>query len=194
MIIRAVRFNLYFWGAILALLSAGCLSTKDREDKFPATLRIHLETNPLPLDQSERVLVLRSSPIEVTVEKAPFLNESQISEAAVVDTPEGFMLVVQFNRQGTWLLEQYTSANSHRRFAIRSQFRMSTNVFDRWLAAPLIRSRITDGILGFTPDADRTEAEAIARGLNNVAKKVQPKKDPFDEMKTDKAEIQTFTP
>lgn len=187
MIIRAVRFNLYFWGAALALLSAGCLSNKDREDKLPASLRIHLETNPLPLDQSQRVLVLRSTPIEVTVEKAPFLNESQISEATVVDTPEGFMLVVQFNRQGTWLLEQYTSANSHRRFAIRSQFRISTNVFDRWLAAPLIRTRITDGILGFTPDADRAEAEVIARGLNNVAKKEQPKKDPYEEMKTDKA-------
>jgi preprotein translocase subunit SecD len=183
MIIRAVRFNLYFWGLVLALTGAGCISSKDREDKFPATLRIHLETNPLPLDQSERILVLRSAPMAVTVEKNPFLNESQISEAAVVETTEGFKLLVQFNRQGTWLLEQYTSANSHRRIAIRSQFRISTNVFDRWIAAPLVQYRITDGMLSFTPDADRTEAEAIARGLNNVAKKVQPKKDPFNEKK-----------
>jgi hypothetical protein len=181
MIIRAVRFNLYFWGIALALCGAGCASSKNKEEKLPATLRLHMETNPLPGDRSEEVLVLRAAPMPITIEKAPFLNESQIAEAAVVDTPEGFVLLVQFNRQGTWLLEQYSAANSHRRVAIRSQFRISTNVFDRWLAAPMVRGRISDGLISFTPDADRSEAEVIARGLNNVAKKVQPKNDPYDE-------------
>jgi hypothetical protein len=41
----------------------------------------------------------------------------------------------------------------------------------RWLAAPVISHRIGDGVLVFTPDATREEAEEIALGLNNVAKK-----------------------
>ena len=42
----------------------------------------------------------------------------------------------------------------------------------RWLAAPVISHRISDGVLVFTPDATREEAEEIALGLNNVSKKV----------------------
>jgi hypothetical protein len=43
----------------------------------------------------------------------------------------------------------------------------------RWLAAPVIPRRISNGVLTFTPDASREEADLIAIGLNNVAKKVQ---------------------
>ena len=41
----------------------------------------------------------------------------------------------------------------------------------RWLAAPRINKRIADGVLVFTPDATREEAEQIALGLNNLAQK-----------------------
>ena len=34
---------------------------------------------------------------------------------------------------------------------------------------PRIATRITDGVLAFTPDATRAEAERIVRGLNNAA-------------------------
>ena len=77
-------------------------------------------------------------------------------------------IFVQFDRRGTWLLEQYTTANRGRRIAIMSQFGQV-----RWLAAPKISKPITDGTLVFTPDATREEADRIVRGLTNVAKKMQ---------------------
>ena len=45
----------------------------------------------------------------------------------------------------------------------------------RWLAAPLITGKNSTGLLTFTPDATREEAERIVRGLNNVAKKLEQK-------------------
>ena len=39
----------------------------------------------------------------------------------------------------------------------------------RWLAAPLITHRIGDGVLAFTPDMSRAEADQFVLGLNNVA-------------------------
>ena len=176
MVIRPSRFNIYLLCAATLLSVTGCQSTKTKEEKQTATLRVHQETNPLPLDQSERVTVLRHAPMYIEIERSPFLSEAQVASARVVDNQDGFALQIQFNQQGQWLLEQYSSANTKRRFAIRSQFRVSTNVFDRWLAAPVIGRRIVDGVLVFTPDTDRTEAEAIARGLNNVANYVDPKK------------------
>ena len=37
------------------------------------------------------------------------------------------------------------------------------------MAAPRIARRISNGVISFTPDATRDEAEQIAIGLNNVA-------------------------
>jgi len=114
--------------------------------------------------------------VSVTVEKSPFLTEGEVSEAKVVEVMGGFTLRVQFDRQGTWLLEQYSSANRGKRFAIFSQFVSAPDTKlneGRWLAAPKISKRITDGALIFTPDTTREEAQQIALGLNNVAKKVQ---------------------
>ena len=42
---------------------------------------------------------------------------------------------------------------------------------DRWLGAPRVTHRIKDGVLIFTPDTDREEAEQIVLGLNNLAEK-----------------------
>ena len=72
---------------------------------------------------------------------------------------------------GTVLLEECTAANRGRRIAIFSQFGEKIKDY-RWLAAPVITRRISDGVLVFTPDATREEAEEIALGLNNVSKKV----------------------
>ena len=44
----------------------------------------------------------------------------------------------------------------------------------RWLAAPVISRRNSNGLLVFTPDADREEAAEIELGLNNLARKTQP--------------------
>lgn len=173
MVIRRARFNLKLLLPLGLLALLGCqmnkYTQKLTQPKPPATLRVHIETNPYPPEQCERIFVLRSSPIAVHVEKSPFLNESHVASARVVDTDDGFVLAIKFNEQGKWLLEQYTTANARRRVAIRTQFRQTTNVFDRWLAAPRIERGITNGILSFTPDADRDEADTIVEGWNNVA-------------------------
>jgi hypothetical protein len=44
-----------------------------------------------------------------------------------------------------------------------------------WLAAVLIRHRITDGIFRFTPDASRAEGLRIVRGLRNVIQEAKKK-------------------
>lgn len=119
-------------------------------------------------DRTEPVPIYRENPIYVNVEKEPFLNEGSIAKASVVDVMGGFSIFIQFDRRGTWLLEQYTTANRGRRIALMSQFGQV-----RWLAAPKIPKPITDGTLVFTPDATREEADRIVRGLNNVAKKMQ---------------------
>jgi preprotein translocase subunit SecD len=83
----------------------------------------------------------------------------------------GFEISLQFNREGTWLLEQYSSANRGRKIAVFCEFGVELKEH-RWLAAPVVSKRISDGLLVFTPDASREEAEEIVRGLNNVAKKM----------------------
>ena len=43
----------------------------------------------------------------------------------------------------------------------------------RWLAAPRITLNITNGLLSFTADVTRAEADHLALGLNHVAKHAQ---------------------
>jgi len=168
MVIRLIRFNIYLLLVPALLSGTGCRTPEQKQAKQTATLRIHIETNPLP-DYSLPITVLSNAPMYLNIEKSPFLNEAHITSAHILERQDGFALQIRFNQQGQRLLEQYSSANTYRRFAIRSQFRQSTNVFDRWLAAPFISNRIADGLLNFTPDATRAEAECIVQGWNKVA-------------------------
>ena len=43
----------------------------------------------------------------------------------------------------------------------------------RWLAAPVFTKRITDGVLVFTPDCTREEADRIVKGLKLAIKRNQ---------------------
>ena len=79
---------------------------------------------------------------------------------------------IEFNSTGTVLLEQYSATNPGRHFAIFCQFGPEQKE-QRWLAAPLINQRITDGKLVFTPDCTREEADEIVLGLNNVVSKIK---------------------
>lgn len=172
MMIRRERFNIYLLLAMVTVAACGCHSTGEKKSKkLVSTLRLHLEASRDSPKASERVPVYRDNPIWLTVEKTPFLSEGEISAASVVDVVGGFALSIQFNRQGAGVLEEFTVQNRSRRIAIFSQF--GEMILDyRWLAAPVINHRIADGVLVFTPDATREEAEEIALGLNNVAKKV----------------------
>lgn len=173
MVSRSSRFNLYLLVLVALSLVVGCRTPEQikerKRQKQLATLRVYLEVTRGHPGQNQQVTVLRSAPMLLNVERGPFLNEIHVASAEVVDTPGGFRLVVHFNRQGKWLLEQYTAANSNRRLAIRSQWGVAPDVQDRFIAAPLVTTEIKDGILGFTPDATRDEAEQIAIGLNNIA-------------------------
>jgi preprotein translocase subunit SecD len=171
--IRLNRFNTY-----LALLGALALLTgcQSPENRMRTALKVHLETNRDSSKRGELVPVYRSQPFMVNIDKSPLLTEKLVAEAKIVDDPMGggFQLSIKFERRGVWLLEQYSTANLGKRLAIFCQFASDDKAKEtvgRWVAAPVINKRITDGTLVFTPDADRPEALRIMRGLNNEAKK-----------------------
>jgi len=171
MIISAKRFNIYLLVPLAAALACGCRSTAETQArKALSTLRLHLENGNDRSKDTESVPVYREKPVWVTVQKKPFLSEANVTAASVVDEVGGYSLRVQFDDDGQVLLEDYTARNRSRRIAIFSQFAPELKDY-RWLAAPTISHRISDGVLVFTPDATREEAEEIAAGLNNVAKK-----------------------
>jgi hypothetical protein len=171
MVTRPAHINLILLALLLPGISglAGCNLRKLGKDHDTATLRVHLECNPQLLDRVEKISVLRAAPMQISIERYPFLSEKQIESARVLDRDTGHVLSIKFNQEGTRLLEHYSALNSYKRFAIRSQFRQETNVFDRWLAAPVIRGRIGDGVLTFSPDASREECDVLVRGWNKVA-------------------------
>lgn len=176
MVIRPSRFNIYLLLTAALVAVVGCESLATKQKNQIATLRVHLEAPRDPSGMTEKISVLRSSPMALTIEKTAFLNETDIASTKVIESGDEFILSIQLNQQGQRMLEQYSSTNPQRRFAIRSQFRQGTNVFDRWLAAPLVMRRISDGVLAFSPDADRDEAEIIVKGWNKAAGVKEPKK------------------
>jgi hypothetical protein len=169
MTIRLLPFNIILSFLIVAV-AVGCATTGEKKNKKKeATIfRIHLETNPDGSDRNSAVPVYRERPVLVNIERRAFLSEGDIASAAVVEVVGGFAIQINFDRRGTWLLENVTTASRGRRLVIQSQFGDA-----RWLAAPLISRRIADGVLVFTPDATREESERIVRGLNNIAKELK---------------------
>ncbi len=168
MLIRPGCFNTYLLAGLLALLAGGCAAPSKDDKKVQSALRLHLEVNPNPAGQSMRVNVGRSDPLAVNVDQQAFLNELQVEKASVLDALGGFSIALQFSSDGAILLEQYTGAYNGRRMAIAAEF----GEF-RWIAAPVIRQRLADGQLVFTPDLTREEAERFVRGLNRVAELVR---------------------
>jgi preprotein translocase subunit SecD len=164
---NARRFNLFL--ALMALaVFCGCQTSS--RNKPVSVLRVHMQA-PGMTATSKAVSVLRADPVLVNIAQEPVLTEANIVAARVIDAPGGFAIQIQFDENGTWILEQYSAANPGKHFAIFGQW--GEQLADvRWLAAPLITRRIADGILSFTPDATREEADRLVLGLNNVAKKI----------------------
>jgi hypothetical protein len=169
--------------AALAVLAAGlgggCQTTESKRRHEIATFQVHLEVTHEPTDRVEEVPVYRSHPVKFMVDREPFLMENLVKEARLVETNGIFSLRIQFDKKGTWLLEQYSVANRGRHFVIFSQWLMppAKEPEVRWIAAPKITQRITDGVLMFTPDATREETLQIVIGLNNVAENNEQNKD-----------------
>jgi preprotein translocase subunit SecD len=167
----AGRFNLYLLLLAAGLLLAGGCATGKKSDKQTAALRVHIQSTE-SLSSSQTVKVLRSEPMLVPIMADPILTESHVTSASLVETPGGFAVEIQFNQTGIWMLEQYTVSNPGKHLVIFGQW--SDKLKDgRWLAAPVIGHRIANGLLSFTPDASREEAEQFVQGLNNVAKKIR---------------------
>ena len=174
MITGGKRFNTYL---LLALaLVCGCQSPETKRKKQFSTLRVHLEVNRDATDRNELAPISRANPVMVNVQKSPFLTEANVTQAKVVEVVGGFALRLQFDHEGTLLLEQYSRGNPGAHFAIFSQFAGPPDEKlnkGRWLAAPSINRHIANGVLVFTPDATREETDQIALGLNNLAKKLK---------------------
>jgi preprotein translocase subunit SecD len=170
---RWQRFNIYLLVMLAAAVVCGCQSTGEKQSKKQlSTLRLHLEASSNGARGNEAVPVYRAHPVMVNVEKVPFLTEGDVAGATVVDSEGSFVLRVRFKHAGAALLEQCTAGNRGRKIAVFCQFGEGLQEY-RWLGAPIITHRISDGVFIFTPDATREETEEIALGLNNVAKKVE---------------------
>lgn len=162
-------FKLYLTGCLLALLGGlwftGCASSEERaRRKEASSLRLYLEEQFDTGDKTTLVPIYRANPTLVRINKQPFLDEGHLVDARVVDVVGGFAVVVKFDFHGALVLENVSNSYRGRRVAIYGMFTDA-----RWLAAPVLHDKITDGRLVFTPDATREEAERLVRGLNNIA-------------------------
>lgn len=175
--------NLILSGLISSLLvSTGCQTpggdTKQEEEKVEETkkdeaedyalLRLHLQVPPDLYGRSVPISILRTSPVTLHVDPSPFLTEANLLEAELVETKGIYEIRLKFDLQGATILENVTLANKQGRIAILCKWSEQ-----RWLSAYAIRGGIQGGILRFTPDADRSEAEEIVKRLKKTAEKLQ---------------------
>jgi preprotein translocase subunit SecD len=169
------RFNLFLALAVLLTPLCGCTSLFHKNQPVGA-MRIHIELAPenaaAQTGEAETVSLLRANPVQVTIDKTPILTEANLLAAKVIATPDAPAIEVRFDENGTWILEQYTASNPGRHLVIYGQWGKKLKE-GRWLAAPLITGRLNYGILSFTPDMTRDEANKFVLGLNSVAKQFQ---------------------
>jgi preprotein translocase subunit SecD len=165
------HFNIYLVMAILLGLACGCQTSKKN---LTAALRVHIEASPDLPDTSLQISVVRSDPVLMTIKREPFLTEANVIQAKIINAQGGFAIEVKFDENGSWLIEQYSAANPGRHFAIFCQWG-KTVAEGRWLAAPFISRRISNGTLTFTPDCSREEADKLVPGLNETAKQIRKK-------------------
>jgi hypothetical protein len=159
-------FNIYLL-VLLVVVVFGCKTTEEKKhSKEASTLRLHLDSG--RGSHNSGVTVYRQAPIRVDVEREPFLSEIDLDDASVIDLPGGFGIRAQFNGHGALVLEGVTVAHKGQHIGVQSDFGER-----RWLAAPVITRRISNGDFVFTPDATREEADRIVRGLTNVIAKIK---------------------
>ena len=168
--IRRVGINTFLL-LFLALHIAACKTDEEKKrDKELTSLQVCLAAEAPANDRGSAVAIGRTPLMYVKLEKSGFLDTGDILRARLVDNIDkvgGWAIAVQFDSHGTLLLDSMTSRYKGMHLAI-----MLGAKEERWVAAPLINHRITNGYLVFTPEATREEAERYVRGLNNIAKKI----------------------
>src|SRR5262245_27026260 len=123
MIIRVLPFNVYLLLALALAPGGGCKSDKPGySKKDQASVRLYLEVNPDGSDSNETILIGRQAPFALNVEKKAFLTEFNIERAGVVDALGGFSISLRFDKEGAWLLEQYTAGHKGKHLAIAAEF------------------------------------------------------------------------
>lgn len=162
---RRAWFNTFLLAGLLA--GNGCQGPG--QAKGLAGLGLHLEVNPDGTDRSGPVTVGRSSPFVVNVNQRPFITQQELKGAELVQTDTGYALKLEFDRRGTLLLDQYSSAYRGKRAAVWARWDRQV----RWLAAPRMEQRITNGVLVFTPDASPAEAQQLVQGLNKTVRRLK---------------------
>ena len=193
--IQRGAFNLFF-GLCMALWMTGCATGSDgakkkadpdaapkdaKPEKQASSLRLHMETSSGGVG-SGKVQVLRTNTLTFTVERSPFVDEGFIEEARVGEGIGGHMIYVRYNSQGAMRLQMWTASNPGRHVAVWAKWTEA-----RWIAAPIPPKPLEDGVIVFTPDASREEADRIVRGLNNVAIKLGNQQKPAKAPKSAKA-------
>ena len=160
------RFNLYLLLAMLALGGTACQTSKSK--KLETTLRVHAEAK----DDSgftDKIKVFKDESVSMRVDQMPLLTDIDVEEARVVEALGGFALQIKFTPMGRWQLDQFTGLNIGRHYAIFVLFGKDPAVA-RWIAAPIVSHRISNGVILFTPDCTREEAELIVQGLPHKEK------------------------
>ena len=140
---------------------------KEKKPKLIKSVRIYVETKHDIEERSLPAVVGRSSPMKFLVEKLPILNEVHVENAVLLDQPGSFQVMIKFNSLGSRILESYTAAAAGRHLLVMTEIEEE----GRWIAAPLIRRRLGDGKLVFTPDASREDMDRLVKGLNQLVEK-----------------------
>jgi hypothetical protein len=174
----AGRFNMIF--AVVACACFGCNTPKtsppnqiEKDASKQATLmQFHIEANPDPTGRTMDAPIYRAHPVHLTVEREPVLDEGFIEKAELVDADEmgGHAIKITFDQYGARRLDALSVEHRSQHLAVHAQWTET-----RWLAAPVLSKRISNGDFIFTPDATREESERIVRGLSNVVKRLHQK-------------------
>ena len=172
MLIKFARFNIYLFLACIVFMSVtGCETTSDhpkKKGKVATLVEFHMETRGDIVTRTQMVPIDRASPVYVNVDRKAFLDCADLVEADLVEELGGFVIRLRFGMEGSTLLDTCSSANLGKRMAV-----LCISDQTRWLAAPKITKPIRDGIITFTPDASRDEAEKIIAGLKEVIKELK---------------------
>ena len=169
---------------------------KKLEAKQMAQIRIYREVIEFSGRASElgtlgvnKATVGRSDPVEMTVQREAVLDERDVKRATLVEQrDQSFSIAVDFVQRGSMVLHMNSVAAKGQRLVIAARWSNGTNVFNRWIAAPLMRRALDQGVIVFTPDMSREESVLFVRGLNNVAVKLKNQTKPPKEKKTKPAD------
>lgn len=159
-------------------LFAGCASPSGSEDeKAPkdayAVVQVYGESSGSPDWRSRKIEIVRSAPITMNINSEAFIDERDVARAQVVDSVGGFAIVIELTSHGLMALNMETASLRGRRMAVFGRWNEKKVSKARWLAAPMITRPIENGVIAFTPDCTREEADIFVLGLNNVAIKLE---------------------